>query len=225
MARYNDAAAFVTVKAVIRLDERERRGETDSRHRSVGGQMLPELLDNGHLPPGRYATSLPEIEQRFVTHSQFSDSRDRRVIWAGFLDYLEEWQAAQEALGIDVLHSVWLAGSFVSSKLHPSDLDITPVISQGVVDGARGQIGMKRLKKLIGHQAKLMEAYRLDVFPLPWLPVVHPLNTSVQTVAERHYLARRGTYDDFWQRIGPDVPAAPLPPVCHAERGMLEVAV
>lgn len=185
--------------------------------------MLPALGANGYLPVGRYRTDLATVEQEFVLAPAFSGSRSRVKVWEGFLRWLADWAQAEADAGVEVLHSLWLAGSFISSELNPSDLDISPVISQGALDERAGQRGIGKLKRLVGHRERLRAQYGVDVFPLPWVPVDRLFGQGVQSVDGHKYLLRRGALDDFWQRIGPENPGPLVQPSCHAERGLVEV--
>lgn len=177
----------------------------------------------GHLPPGRYRTTLPEIHERFVRAPEFQLSSTREEIWTGFTNYLQAWKVSQAAIGQDVLKVVWVGGSFTSSKLDPDDIDISPVYSETIVDDLHGTLGMKSLKKLIGNRTSITKKYRVEPFPIPWRSLESTLNSAALSGADQAYLAKRGGLDDWWQRVRPPGPkSAPIAPVEVAARGYLE---
>lgn len=188
--------------------------------------MIPELSDDtGHLPPGRYRTTLAEVHERFVLHPQFANSLTRRSIWSGFLNYVATWRGAEEAVDSDpILQSVWLAGSFASATQDPDDLDVTPVVDREALLSVQGRPGSKRLRKLIGHRSAVTAAFRVEPFVLEWVPAASTLRPTAVGSSVRDYLERRGALDDWWQRVRPDGPKQ-APEVGHAlpRRGYLEV--
>lgn len=78
--------------------------------------MIPGLVNLGLpapwpvLPPGVYDSTLSEIEARFAT------TPHRRALFAGFV-------RVAQALTIAGCRTVYLDGSFVTGKPHPSDFD------------------------------------------------------------------------------------------------------
>lgn len=187
--------------------------------------MIPDLNDGGHLPPGRYRASLDEIHDRFVLNPQFASSSTRAEIWNGFLDYLAAWlEAEDKADSGQVLQTVWLAGSFVSACMDPSDLDITPIIDRDALATVQGKPGSKALKKLIGHREKVRDRFRVEPFPLPWVATASPLRPRGVNSSVRDYLETRGSLDDWWQRVRPEgAKQAPLVEHAMPRRGYLEV--
>lgn len=76
--------------------------------------MIPELSDDGLLPPGIHRASIGEIERQFVKF----DRSDRRFrIYAGLKRLIEEVRK------LPFIQAMYLAGSFVSSKPEPNDFD------------------------------------------------------------------------------------------------------
>ena len=187
--------------------------------------MIPELdAATGHLLPGRYLASIEEVEARFVVHRDFASSASRGAIWQGFERYLAVWIALERDFGVQLLRSVWLAGSFISSKLDPSDIDVTPVVDRLAIDGLSGRPGSRRLRDLIGHRRRVAETFRVEPFPLRWCRIASTLYPDRLDAGERDYLVARGALDDWWQRIKPsggDGP--PTAADADARRGYLEV--
>ncbi|KIS27924.1 hypothetical protein TV39_08795 [Arthrobacter sp. SPG23] len=178
----------------------------------------------GHLPPGRYRTTLGHIRHRFVDHPEFSDSTTRQTIWDGFLSYLTAWETSQEPFGQPILHTLWIAGSFISDEVNPQDIDVSPVYDEGIISNLAGSQGIGKVKALVGHRKKLVEKYKVEPFPIPWRSLETTLLPTTLLEHEQNYLAKRGGLDDWWQRIRPPGPkAAALAPDVTSARGYLEV--
>lgn len=187
---------------------------------------IPPLdLQTGHLPPGRYRTTLFNIRERFVESAEFQDSSTREHIWAGFTDYLVAWKQSQVRLGQSILKTIWIGGSFVSSELNPADIDISPIYDHSIVEELTETPGIGGLKKLIGNRTSLTKKYMVEPFPMPWRSLESTLHPSVLPEHAQTYLAKRGGLDDWWQRIRPaGEKVAPVPPDEDAARGYLEVS-
>jgi hypothetical protein len=194
---------------------------------SMGGILhaIPPLdPETGHLPPGRYRTTLNHIRHRFVDHPDFTNSTTRPAIWDGFINYLVAWRDSQEQFDHQILHTLWIAGSFISDKLNPSDIDVSPVYDEGVISDLAGSQGIRKVKRLVGHRKKLVEQYKVEPFPIPWRSLESTLLPMNLPEHEQNYLARRGGLDDWWQRIRPDGSEGPsLAPSVSSARGYLEV--
>lgn len=181
--------------------------------------------ETGHLPPGRYRTTLPNIKQRFVLSPDFQASSTRAAIWDGFTSYLLAWKTSQAALGQPILKTIWVGGSFTSSELDPQDIDLSPVYDEALVDDLHSKPGIKSLKKLIGNRTSMTNKYMVEPFPLPWRGLQSTLHPSTLPDHAQTYLAKRGGLDDWWQRIRPaGAKVAPVAPTDVAERGYLEVS-
>ena len=72
--------------------------------------MIPELEQDGNLPPGIHWTTWKELSQRF------GNTPHRRRLLAGL-------KAALEELGVAGCKAVYIDGSFVTGKEIPADYD------------------------------------------------------------------------------------------------------
>lgn len=72
--------------------------------------MIPPFNQNGALPPGIYAATLPEIKARFATNST------RDALFAGLKLLAHDLAAAG-------CKTLYLNGSFITDKQDPKDYD------------------------------------------------------------------------------------------------------
>jgi len=82
--------------------------------------MLPQLNENGDLPPGVHAAAWTEIGQRFGTGSS------ARVHALATLKHLHEL-----AVRTGALRAFYVFGSFVSAAPAPRDVDLVLVVDGG----------------------------------------------------------------------------------------------
>jgi len=73
--------------------------------------MIPDLNENGLLPPGKHTCTIEEVNQRFVYNNK------RREIFEGLLKLIEVLKTVS-------CGTVYLDGSFVTSKPRPGDVDV-----------------------------------------------------------------------------------------------------
>ncbi|MGW9168422.1 DUF6932 family protein [Agromyces sp. NPDC055658] len=159
--------------------------------------MLPAIdLDTGHLPLGRYLTTLDQLEERYVTGQEYDASTTRQGIWNDFLDVTKGLR------GMLPVCYVWVSGSFISSKLNPEDIDVMywcedvdfnrvrtsgTIVEQYVLQ----TIAQSRLRSVTGH--------RVDSRIGRWH--ARPETGLLDTPEHHAYARSRGFWDDFWMRI------------------------
>jgi hypothetical protein len=80
---------------------------------------IPNLNEQGLLPPGIYDCSLEEIGERFETF-QFTDRRSR--LYRRLQEYLIQVRST------NMVVAVFVDGSFVTSKHAPGDIDLILVL-------------------------------------------------------------------------------------------------
>ena len=76
--------------------------------------MIPQLTDDGFLPPGIHRATMQEIEDRFAT---FQRSNQRIQLAKKFRKLVEESSKSS------IVQRVILAGSYVTNKSEPNDFD------------------------------------------------------------------------------------------------------
>jgi hypothetical protein len=89
--------------------------------------MLPDYDDKGDLPAGIHPATLADVEQRF---GRFTVS-DRRVSLFAKLN-----QVVELAKASGIAERIIIAGSFVTAKLEPNDVDLVIVLAPEVEFGA-----------------------------------------------------------------------------------------
>jgi hypothetical protein len=80
---------------------------------------IPDFDENGLLPPGMHDCTLQEIGDRF---GRFRTSNRRPELYAKLQSYLTEVKNAQ------IIHSLIIEGSFVTSKPAPENIDFVIVM-------------------------------------------------------------------------------------------------
>ena len=81
--------------------------------------MIPELNDEGYLPPGIHPATLPEIRERFGQKSELRSVQMESLLWLVEL--------ARRA-GV---RRIVVNGSFVTDKLEPNDVDCVLLVEEG----------------------------------------------------------------------------------------------
>lgn len=151
---------------------------------------VPALVD-GHLPMGRWVCSPDEVGAAFAVPSGGA----REALWA-------DWLSLQAALraAVGEVASCWLAGSFLSEKALPGDIDCLWVVDAQLWNQALNS-GDPVLAAFLLNCAtnRVKGAYNLkvDSFVLEWIPTPGP---NRDPVAEDYYRSR-GYWDDLWVRI------------------------
>lgn len=181
--------------------------------------MYPPPLDpvSGLLPPGRYPTTSDEIVQAFVKDSP--EQVHRGEVWAEWIDATAILRSAVRVA------SVWLAGSFFTSKEVPGDIDCTYWIEDVDLIAARLDPARARVLEVFSRPGAVKELLhlRVDSFVVPWVCHPAPGNSPPQHNA---YLRNRGYWDDLWLRARSGPKGAP-PARADAlpRRGYLEVTL
>ena len=121
--------------------------------------------------------------------------------------------------------AAWLAGSFISPKFDPANLDITVLLNGDLAASCRGKPGIGQLKKL-SHRDGMLKTFKVSpcvvrhhYFRSPFQPQI------VGNPEVEEYVMMRGAFDDWWQRARPDgaPKGEPTPDTAVARRGYLEV--
>jgi hypothetical protein len=165
---------------------------------------------------------MDEVRARFVDHPDFAASTSRAGIW-------NEWQQATEVLHrVTPIASVWLSGSFTTTKLNPGDIDCLywldsddVIAAQRSGDAARNILGLFANNALGDPPFSL----HLDTFVASWRSIPEP---HLADADDWRYWRDRGHWDDFWQRRrSPATEAGATPTRIDSlpRRGYLEVEI
>lgn len=137
---------------------------------------IPEFDERGNLPPGRHEADLDEVRARFVV--PFAQSASR----SGIFEYWRHHRAALEEL-VPVDRQL-LAGSFVSDKRDPADVDIITVIDGPAYDALPKHRQMLARMLIAGHYTEAM--WLCDSHPVLSYPVDHPGHSRAVIGLERY---------------------------------------
>lgn len=153
--------------------------------------MPVPALHNGHLPMGRWVCTPGEVEAVFAPGS----SPQRREIW-------EQWLQLSDALrqAVGEVAACWVAGSYVTDKTVPNDIDCVWVIDSQLWSAALNS-GDSTLSAFLLAAArsgvKLAYGLKVDSFVLEWMPTAG-VGRDVSTEV---YLGNRGYWDNLWVRM------------------------
>lgn len=187
--------------------------------------------DAEFLPPGRYRVTPEEASQLLVEESRFSSSQTRRRLWDGLEAYLSRFfdleDRHRQVIGeVKLIHSLWLGGSYVSTKLDPSNIDLTVLIDEAAAGAMKGLPGTRWLASAFHRDARL-EEFGVSPLRIGYRPIVSVFRPESLAPDDQTYLRDRGAWDDWWQRCRPsgvDKCEPTLESVAPA-RGYLEVTL
>lgn len=184
----------------------------------------------GHLPPGRYRTSLEDVYDRFVAHPDMQPSSTRQAVWDGFIGYLSTWRQAEAALephlnGSRLASLVWLGGSFISQKLNPNNLDITLLVDGDSMESCSGKPGMGNIRSLL-RRDRSEDLFKVTPCTIRYQYFRSPFRSQItESPGIEEYVMHRGAFDDWWQRTRPEgePKGEPTRDSAATRRGYLEV--
>lgn len=118
---------------------------------------IPDLSQEGFLPPGRHIGTWAEIEERFVEGAPFEARR--RDLSVAF----QSWLSAVRVILPDAL-TLWVDGSFVTRKAEPpADVDVVAFVPASTVNSLSPLVGLqlRLLLTMPGHKPTggLIDAY------------------------------------------------------------------
>lgn len=176
--------------------------------------MAIELGINGLPQCGRARATLDEIQARFVDHTDFAESGTRTKIWSDF-------SRASRMLNSTIpICATWVGGSFITTKLEPSDIDVLYIVAAQDYAQLQGEEALKRVS-IFSKNGQLMErGIRVDSSILVWNPIPEP---QPDNPSHANYLKWRGYWDDFLQRHTEDKTKTPTGINSIPTRGYLEV--
>jgi hypothetical protein len=179
---------------------------------------------------GRYSVSFDEAESMLVSAPEFRDSATRTALWDGFLSYVDRFLTLEDTYadaleGLTLVHGIWLAGSFVSAKPDPRNIDATLLIDMRAERAVRGKPGSKWLTTAFQSRKRMREKYGVSPLRIGYRPVAHVFEPERFTPEEQTYFTHRGVWDDWWQRcrLPGQTDRSPSEQSAVPARGYLEV--
>lgn len=155
--------------------------------------MMPSFdPTTGLLPLGRYAATLDDVRAAYVDAPEFSRSTSRAAIWAEFES------ATNELRRIVPTVCVWLAGSFMTDKLDPDDIDTIYWCEDRHIANVSDPTDRMILQWFATNAVRANTGLRIDTRYGEWH--VYPEAAFSVSAEHQSYVQRRGYWDDFWQR-------------------------
>lgn len=182
------------------------------------------------LKPGRYQVDPDEARALLVDNVRFRESKTRTEIWNGFEAYMARFFALEEHFATllgetPLVHRVWLGGSFVSSRLDPSNIDVTVLVNTASEHAIKGKPKAGWMTQAFARE-KIKDQYRVSPLRVPYRLIVSVFSSHLLPADEQAYLRERGAWDDWWQRCRPaGAKGAPTLESAKPRRGYLEVAL
>lgn len=160
--------------------------------------MIPPLdLSTGLLPVGRYPARAEEVRDHFVAAEIFSESRCRAELWEHWTTHV---QLLEALMGREP--RTWMAGSFVSAKLDPSDIDVFYGFDPGAYDELENE-DLAYLDQLCTRESCIKSfGMKIDAYftRLPDHLPVDDLRPNQMGAHNLRAFQSLGLYDEIWQR-------------------------
>ncbi|MFE6287828.1 DUF6932 family protein [Streptomyces sp. NPDC057877] len=150
-------------------------------------------------PPGRFPLAWEEVESELVKAECFADSSTRPDLMSELRMHFALVEIATGAVG-----RIWLAGSFVSRKINPEDVDVTYLIPSDAYGRATEDPDtVDELDNLGTKDWCVRHGMRVDayVLRLPETADFQALGVAGAMAAGDHKVFEElGVHDEIWQR-------------------------
>lgn len=113
---------------------------------------------NGNLKPGIEDLDPAGFFRKFVVPFPFSSTRG--TLFRGFADYIKELDT------FGIMQGLFVAGSFVSLKDHPHDVDVVCCFSGDAFDGLSRE-NADRIMPFLADDVSMLWRFGVQPFPLP----------------------------------------------------------
>ncbi|MFG2971595.1 DUF6932 family protein [Streptomyces sp. NPDC048331] len=160
---------------------------------------LPPLDSSTQCPaPGRYPATWEEVEASLVRAEAFGASSTRPGLW----EELGSHRALIECL-FGSVRRIWLAGSFVSGKLNPSDVDVAYLLDASVYGTVADPDDLADLANLSDREWCVKHGMRIDAYVLSLPATLRFKDLGVvgaMAAGDSEVFQILGLYDEIWQR-------------------------
>jgi hypothetical protein len=137
---------------------------------------IPDMSDDGLLPPGGHPATLDEVYERFV--APYHKSQRRKLIYDMWLHHRG---ALAHLIPID---EQWVDGSFVTNILEPGDIDVVSVLDGPAYDALSEPVQLLADSLLSGKYTR--GYWRCDSIPIFRYPDDDPRH-QIETDARQIY--------------------------------------
>lgn len=149
-------------------------------------------------PPGRYPMTWDEVEASLVRAEAFQTSTTRPGLWTEL-----QLHRAQVECVVGSVRRIWLAGSFVSGKLDPSDVDLAYLLDADVYGAVTEPDDIADLDNLSDREWCVKHGMRIDAYILS-LPATVDFKdlglVGAMAPGDSEVFQMLGLYDEIWQR-------------------------
>lgn len=169
-------------------------------------------------PPGRFPLTWDEVESELVKATYFTESSTRGRLFGELQTHYAMVELTTGAVG-----RLWLAGSFVSGKVDPEDVDVTYLIPPDAYARAMADADtVDYLDNLGTKDWCARHGMRVDAYVLR-LPETEDFRslgvTGAMAPGDHKVFESLGVYDEVWQRCRSGQNGVPD----RARRGYVEV--
>lgn len=196
----------------------------------TGELVLQRFTAEGFPPLGRHSLTMEAAERLLVAHKAFKESTTRADLWDGLVRYLDNFLTlddvyAADLEGLSLIHSVWLGGSFVSTKANPGNIDAAVLVDSRAERIVRGNPGSKWLTEAFKSRDHIRRNFGVSPLKVGYRPVASVFELRDMPPDDQRYFTERGIWDDWWQRCRrPDqTDRTPSEASAVPTRGYLEV--
>ncbi|MFD3416763.1 DUF6932 family protein [Streptomyces decoyicus] len=160
--------------------------------------LPPFTSDVNCPPPGRYPMVWDELESSLVQAPAFQGSSTRSALWTELVAH-----RVMVECKFGSVSRIWLAGSFVSGKLDPSDIDVSYLVDARVHGAVTEQEDIADLGNLTDREWCVKHGMRIDasILRLPATTDFKSLGvTGAMAPGDTEVFQMLGLYDEIWQR-------------------------
>jgi hypothetical protein len=156
---------------------------------------IPALTPLGFLPEGRHVCTLEDLESQFATNVLFSASVGRVRILGDLLSAL----ALLRNFDAQLVERIWIGGSYATTKVEPSDIDVTFILNASSYASLSGS-KKDKIAKLCRKGGFEGVGLKVDGFFFARERIANPWDGPGVGRHAQGYASIRGAWDDWWTR-------------------------